>query len=133
MLLVTDKGLYYTVVEDFDDPTVLWARSQDRKSVEEAAVWLEDRFSHGFPVINEPTWDYQFRVKVSREEWGAWLAHQSYQVSAHKLKPAVAQARGALHPISRMVEEVFYFMSENRPDGSKPGWLRGVSRKKPAK
>jgi len=124
MLLFTDAGHVFSVVVDFDDPTVLWARSQDRESIEHAAVAL------GRPgdVIEEPTWDYQFRIQVSREDWAEYLRLVTMETSAVKLKPAVEAARGFEHPVYVAVEEVFYRLSHNRPDGSKPGWLTGEPR-----
>lgn len=128
MLLVTDSGFYFTVVEDFDDPSVLWARSQDLASIQDAADFLASAYEEAFPIRDEPTWDYQFRIQVGRQEWSAYLEHCAHEISANKLKPAVAKARGADHPIARMVEEVFYFMSYNRPDGSNPGWVSGKAK-----
>jgi hypothetical protein len=133
MLLVTDKGLYYTVVEDFDDPDVIWARSQDKRSIQAVISHLQNRFPipHAgvtYELVDEPSWDYQFRVRLTRPLWSAYLEHVTDETHAHKLKPAVAEARGKLHPVSRMVEEVFYYMSKNRPDGSKPAWLGGNAR-----
>lgn len=129
MLLVTDTGRYFTVVEDFEDPSVIWVRSQDRESIQHAQEvigHLGDRIPQ---VINEPTWDYQFRIRTSRPEWAQYLEYvATEETTAHKLKPAVAKARGKLHPISKMVEEVFYYMSYNRPDNSKPGWVTGTPR-----
>ena len=125
MLLVTDKGHYFTVVEDFKNPERLWARSQDRESIEDASEFIKGYRGAEVPVTDEPTWDYQFRIAVSREEWAAYLEMTTDQLSAHKIKPAVARARGHEHPISKMVESVVYYMSEHRPDGSKPAWLGG--------
>jgi hypothetical protein len=129
MLLVTDTGHYFTVVEDFDDPTVLWARSQDRRSIEHAQEVIGHLGARVPQVVNQPTWDYQFRLRLSRAEWALYLEYVALEeTTAHKLKPAVAEARGKLHPVARMVEEVFYYMSYNRPDRSKPGWISGKPR-----
>lgn len=125
MLLVTDKGLYYTVVEDFKNPARLWARSQDKDSIEDLREWLKGYRNQDVEVSDEPTWDYQYRIAVTRREWADYLGQLTEDLSAHKLKPAVARARGHEHPVSRMVESVFYYMSEHRPDGSKPAWLGG--------
>ena len=133
MLLVTEQGFYFTVVEDFDDPEFLWVRSQDKASIRDVIGYLQNRFpipANGvtFELVDQPTWDYQFRVKLTRPLWAAYLEHATDELHANKLKPAVAEARGWDHPISRMVEEVFYYMSNNRPDGSVPGWISGELR-----
>lgn len=131
MLLVTDKGHYFTVVEDFADPTVLWVRSQDKASIQHVREVLAHVGPGPVPeLVDEPTWDYRFRVRLSRQEWIDYQINATQELSCHKLKPAVAEARGAGHPVSRMVEEVFYFMSYNRPDRSKPGWITGKPRRK---
>lgn len=129
MLLVTDKGHYFTVVEDFDDPSVLWVRSQDRESIVHAIETMWGRDAVEEQMVNEPTWDYQFRVAMSRDTWAGYLEAVTEETHAHKLKPAVGMARGKTHPISRMVEEVFYYMSYNRPDRSRPGWISGKPRR----
>ena len=128
MLLVTDRGHYFTVVEDMDDPAMLWARSQDLESIQHAADSLAEVYQEAFPIRDEPTWDYQYRIHVERAQWEAYLGLVTEELSATKLKPAVAAARGKGHPVSRMVEEVFYYMSHNRPDGSRPAWLSGGTR-----
>lgn len=134
MLLVTDRGHYFTVVEDFDDPDVLWVRSQDRQSIEHVVTVLRRLVTipaekADLELLDEPAWDYQFRVKLTRPLWAMYLEHVTNETTAHKLKPAVAEARGANHPISKLVEETFYYMSHNRPDGSLPDWLGGGKRK----
>ena len=131
MLLFTENGHYFTVVEDFTDPEFLWVRSQDKASIRDVIGHLKNRFpipANGvtFELINEPTWDYQFRVKLTRPLWAEYLGHVTDTLCANKLKPAVAAARGYDHPIAKAVEQVFYYMSENRPDGSKPAWLEGT-------
>lgn len=135
MLLVTDKGHYFTVVEDIDDPEMLWVRSQDKESIEHASNVLSGLIPipdsrADYEVIDEPEWDYQYRIRVTRPLWGMYLQYATDRTRAHKLKPAVAAARGTGHPVSKMVYEVFMFMSENRPDGSLPAWLGGERRKK---
>ncbi len=135
MLLVTDKGHYFTMVEDFDDPEFLWVRSQDKASIKHVIAYLNNRIpiphkGVTYELIDEPTWDYQFRVRLTRPLWAMYLEHATNETHAHKLKPAVAEARGKQHPVSRMVEEVFYYMSYNRPDRSRPGWLTGTPRKR---
>lgn len=134
MLLVSDKGHYFTVVEDFDDPEVLWVRSQDRASVEHASTVLGNLVpipneKVDLTVLDEPSWDYQYRIKVTRPLWTMYLQYVTERTTAHKLKPAVAAARGKNHPVSRMVMDVFMYMSSNRPDGSLPAWLGGGSNK----
>ncbi len=130
MLLISDKGHYFNVVEDFDDPSVLWARSQDRQSINHAAAYIAAVRDQDVPVIDQPTWDYQFRISVSREEWSDYLAYTTEELSATKTKPAVAAARGHNHPVYKAVEDVFYRMSYDRPDGSKPAWVTGGTRAK---
>jgi hypothetical protein len=127
MLLITDKGHAFNVVVDFDDPSVLWARSQDRQSIMHASTFL------AADVLEEPTWDYEFRIAIGRQEWADYLKHVTFETDAVKMKPAVAQARGHEHPISRVVEDVFYALSHNRPDGSRPAWLTGGSRRRKAR
>jgi len=130
MLLVTDRGHYFTVVEDMDDPEMVFVRSQDRESIEDVIGTLQDHIPIpdrrvSYELVDEPDWDYQFRVRLTRGLW-AWYLDDfvEHRLRAHKLKPAVAEARGHRHPVSRMVEEVFYYMSHNRPGGTKPAWLR---------
>lgn len=130
MLLVTDKGHYFTVVEDFKDPDVLWVRSQDKQSIKHVIAVLGARVpipdaKADYTLVDEPSWDYQYRVRLTRPLWAMYLDTAVRELEAHKLKPAVARARGHEHPVSRMVESVFYYMSEHRPDGSKPAWLGG--------
>lgn len=125
MLLVTGKGHYFTVVEHKDDPELLLVRSQERESVEHV---IETLPATGLVLIDEPDWDYRFRVILTRPEFQKYLELTVDEIDYPKVKPAVATARGASHPISKMVNEVFYYMSENRPDGSLPAWLGGGSR-----
>lgn len=129
MLMVTEKGHYYTAVEDFYDPEIVWVRSQDRESIEEVIRGLgalvpvpDERVT--YELVDRPDWDYEFRVKLTKELWALWLGELARSIDCHTIKSTVAQARGHGHPISKMVESVFYFMSNNRPDGSIPGWLR---------
>lgn len=125
MLLVTDRGMYFTVVEDMDDPAKLFVRSQDKASIQHAREVIGHLGTRIPPISDEPDWDYQFRIHVFRPEWALYLEYVTLEeTTAHKLKPAVAAARGAKHPVSKLVEQVFYYMSRNRPDGSVPGWMR---------
>ena len=128
MLVCTGQGEYWTFVQDFDSDD-LWLRSQDEQSVRRAAATL-DEGREPREVIVEPTWDYLARIRLTKAELGMLLADRAATIDYHKLKPAVAAARGKTHPVSRMVEEVFYYMSYNRPDRSKPGWVTGTPRKR---
>lgn len=130
MLLVTGKGHYFTVVEHKDDPELLLVRSQDRESIEHVISVLRGKGMPGseLELIDEPDWDYQFRVIIPRPIFMLYLDQVVGEIDYPKVKPAVAKARGANHPISKMVNEVFYYMSENRPDGSLPAWLGGRAR-----
>lgn len=135
MLLTTGKGHYLTAVEDFDQEDLVWVRSQDRASVQRVIDVMRQRVPIPdervtYELIAEPTWDYEFRVKLTKGLFGIYLAEEAQAIDYYKLKPAVAEARGKTHPISRMVEEVFYYMSYNRPDGSKPAWLTGGTRRR---
>lgn len=133
MLLCTGKGHYLTMVEDFDSSDLVWVRSQDRASVQRVIDVMERLVpvpdgGVTYALIEQPTWDYEFRVLLTKTLLGVYLAEEAQAIDYHKLKPAVAKARGSKHPISRMVEEVFYYMSYNRPDKSKPGWISGKPR-----
>lgn len=128
MLVFTGSGSYWTAVEDRDSDD-LWLRSQDEASVDAAVAALEKMYpGRTYKVIIQPTWDYLARIKISKEEFGALLTEEASRIDYHKIKPTVAQAVGVDHPVSRMVAEIFYRMSENRPDGSLPGWMTGTPR-----
>lgn len=124
MLLITERGHAFTAVEDIDDPSMLFVRSQDRESIEDLATSLEGLTGHRPEVIERPDWDYQFRCHLERRELDAYLSDAVNRISAHKLKPAVAESRGHDHPISHAVFDLFMYLSRNRPDGSVPAWLR---------
>lgn len=134
MILITDKGHYFTVVEDMADQGMLWVRSQDKRSVQHVIAVLQSRIpipvdGVTYELIDNADWDYRFRVRLSRELWAVYLEVVAEETSAYKLKPAIAEARGDKHPISKLTEEIFYYMSHNRPDGTLPAWLGGGKRK----
>ena len=134
MLIFTGQGHFLSVVEDANDPEMLLVRSQDRESVQGVITPLKRRFPIPdtrvtYELVDEPDWDYQFRVRLTRSLFREYLAGTVDGIDYHKVKPTVAKARGHEHPISRMVEEIFYRMSENRSDGSLPAWLGGRGRK----
>lgn len=130
MLIFTGRGHFLSVVEDMNDPEMVFVRSQDRESVQRVITVLEGQIPVPdkrvtYELIDEPDWDYQFRVHLTKSLFQVYLIDTVYDIDYHKVKPTVAEARGYEHPISRMVEEIFYRMSENRPDGSLPAWLGG--------
>lgn len=129
MLIFTGSGQYLAVVEDRANSDMAWVRSQDRDSIEHVITTVESMV-HGIELelLDEPTWDYQFRVHLEKAYFGMYLAEEASRIDYHKIKPTVAQAVGVDHPVSEMVEEIFYRMSENRPDGSRPGWMTGTPR-----
>jgi ferredoxin-NADP reductase len=128
MLVFTEDGLFYVVVKDWDGD-FLWARSQDRRSIEELVEFLKaEHPERSYALMHQPDWDYEFRAKVTRSEWSDYLDFKTDLIQAGKFKPTVGAARGHTHPISRAVTELFYFMSENRPNGSKPAWLGGKAK-----
>lgn len=138
MLLVTGTGTYLTIVEDMDDAEMVFVRSQDKLSVQRVISKLErvvpipdTRVT--YELIENPEWDYQFRVHLTKALFSTWLEHEAMKIDYHKVKPTVSEARGFDHPISKMVEDVFYDMSHNRPDGSLPGWLRPAGRRRTQK
>lgn len=124
MLIVTERGHYFTSVEDREDPGMLYVRSQDRASIEDLANRLQALTNNWHEIIEQPDWDYQFRCHLTRGEWALYLGDAAERIEAYKLKPAVAAARGADHPVSHAVFDFFMETSRNRPDGSLPVWLR---------
>jgi len=123
-VVFTEDGCYYTAVKDWDED-YLWVRSQDRRSIDRLVRLMEALHpDEQYEVIDRPGWDYQFRVALWREEWAEFLSVGAAGIQAGKIKPAVMDAVGHGHPVYRCVEQVFYFMSRNRTDGSKPNWLR---------
>ena len=129
MLLFTEDGLFYVVVKDWDED-FLWARSQDRRSIEELVEFLKSEHpDKTYTLMRRSDWDYEFRVAVSRDEWSDYLDFKTDLIQAGKFKPTVAQARGHNHPISKAVTELFYFMSHNRPSGTLPNWLKPLDKR----
>ena len=61
MLLTTGNGHYMTAVEDFDDPELVWVRSQDLDSVQRVIDVVRRSISIPdervtYELIIEPTW-----------------------------------------------------------------------------
>lgn len=124
MLVFTEDGCFYSTVKDFDGD-FLWVRSQDKRSIEQFIKFLKaihpDRT---YTLMRRPEWDYEFRVRAERDEWGAYLEATAQAIEANKIKPTIAAAVGHDHAYAKAVSELFYRLSETRPSGTVPAWLR---------
>lgn len=89
MWIFTKQG-FYSVVQDFRDPSLLLVRARSRADLERLSEGL-----HGRPeILATPDADYPYRLVAQREDFASWLASSAAAADYTNFKAAVAQSAG---------------------------------------
>lgn len=89
MWIFTKQG-FYSVVQDFRDPSMLLVRARTRDDLERLSGGLRGRPD----ILTTPDADYPYRLLAAREDFASWLASSAAAVDYTNFKAAVAQSMG---------------------------------------
>lgn len=122
MWVFTQHG-FISVVESRIDPTVVMARSRDRKSLEHFLEVTElDPTDH--PVVESAGTDYPYRVICKREDVAAFLSSSAMAIDYPSFKTQVGYNRGYLwHDVLMSIWGKVHGLSDRRPRWNSYGSL----------
>lgn len=87
MWMITTEG-FLSAVEDRDDDNAVFVRARVREDVEQLAVAV------GGTVLETPTADYRFRVRMAKTAWARYVAGCATESDYDNFKNAVAAQPG---------------------------------------
>lgn len=111
MWIFTKQG-FFSVVQDFRDPSVLLVRARDRADLERLAEGLRAPPE----ILVTAQGDYPFRVFLSRRDFASLLASLAADIDYTNFKAAVGESAGLAR--SGLYAKVWTLMRElGRPEG----------------
>jgi hypothetical protein len=84
---MTTNG-FFSAVEDRDDCDAVFVRARVREDAEHMAAAV------GGKVIETPTADYRFRVRMAKTDWAGYVADCASAIDYDNFKNAVAARQG---------------------------------------
>lgn len=87
MWLMTTDG-FFSAVQDRDEPGSVLVRARVRGDLEQLAETLDTT------VLETPDADYPFRVRVSKADWGGYVASCAEGIDYDNFKNAVGARQG---------------------------------------
>ncbi len=125
MWVMTEDG-FFSAVEDRADDTRVFVRSRSKVDLESLLLAITAD-PYVLPIAAPPGADYEWRVRLSKEDWAKYVAGAAEDVDYYNFKSRIGVVNPARAKTYSRVWGVLLSIADERESGARSNWGRSTA------